>query len=239
MKMNVFILGASGAIGSALLDRYLAKPEVRRVIATYRSAPGSTDDRVHWLKCDLRDIDSIEECARQLEALDLPISLWVCASGSLEGPLGGPEKSMRSIRKVKLQDDFTVNTFGPILLFNSMAPSCKVVVNFKAIFLSAQVGSIEDNRLGGWYGYRMSKAALNMGVKCLAIEAGRWRNKATIVAVHPGTTMSTLSKGFVANRKNSVQTPEVCAARLHDLIEELDPEGSGKFYRLDGSQLPW
>ncbi len=237
--MNVLIVGAAGAIGAALLRRYLDNPAVEQVVAIHHQPMNSNDDKLHWLNCDLRDEQSIAHCAEQLAEMELPIHRWVCASGYLQGPLGGPEKSMRNIRSAKLHDDFAVNTIGPVLLFSAMANKLKLVAGFKAAFLSAQVGSIEDNQLGGWFGYRMSKAALNMGIRCLAIEAGRWRNEPTIVAIHPGTTISNLSKDFVQQRKAPLQSAEHCAEKLDQLIESLSAEGTGKFYRLDGSQLPW
>ena len=100
------------------------------------------------------------------------------------------------------------------------------------------MGSIEDNRLGGWYGYRMAKAALNMGVKTLAIESQRWRRAPIIVAVHPGTTKSNLSKPFTAQRKQ-LQSAAECGARCYRLIEGLTDTHSGTFLKLDGTQLPW
>lgn len=237
--MNVFIVGAAGAIGAALLERYLQNPMIERIVATHHLPMRSTHDKLQWLTCDLRDEQAIAACAEQIAAMELPIHRWVCASGYLQGPLGGPEKSMRNIRSAKLHDDFAVNTIGPVLLFSAMANKLKLVPGFKAAFLSAQVGSIEDNQLGGWFGYRMSKAALNMGIRCLAIEAGRWRNEPTIVAIHPGTTVSNLSKDFVKQRKAPLQTAAHCAEKLDHLIEQLSAEGTGQFYRLDGSQLPW
>lgn len=237
--MNVLIVGAAGAIGAALLERYLHNPEVEQIVAIHHLPASGAHDKVRWLQCNLRDEQSIDLCVEQLTAMDLPIHRWVCASGYLQGPLGGPEKSMRNIRGAKLHDDFAVNSIGPILLFSAMANKLKVVPGFKAAFLSAQVGSIEDNQLGGWFGYRMAKAALNMGIRCLAIEAGRWRNEPTIVAIHPGTTVSNLSKAFVKQRKAPLQSAQTCAEKLDLLIERLTPEGTGQFYRLDGSQLPW
>ena len=237
--MNVLIVGAAGAIGAALLKRYLESPAVEQIIAIHHQPKGSNDSNLRWLDCDLRDERSIIRCAETVAEMGLHIHRWVCASGYLQGPLGGPEKSMRNIRGAKLHDDFAVNTIGPVLLFSAMASQLKVAPGLKAAFLSAQVGSIEDNQLGGWFGYRMSKAALNMGIRCLAIEAGRWRNEPTIVAIHPGTTVSNLSKDFVKQRKLPLQSAEHCAEKLDYLIEGLAVKGTGKFYRLDGSLLPW
>ena len=237
--MNVLIVGAAGGIGAALLQRYLENPAVEQIIAIHHQPVGSSHNKLRWLDCDLRDEKSVIRCAERVAAMGMPIHRWVCASGYLQGPLGGPEKSMRNIRGAKLHDDFAVNTIGPVLLFSAMASQLKVAPGFKAAFLSAQVGSIEDNQLGGWFGYRMSKAALNMGIRCLAIEAGRWRNEPTIVAIHPGTTESNLSKDFVKERKLPLQSAKQCAEKLDHLIEGLSAGGTGQFYRLDGSQLPW
>ena len=102
-----------------------------------------------------------------------------------------------------------------------------------------QVGSIEDNQLGGWYSYRMSKAALNMGIKTAAIEIARWRNSPVLIAVHPGTTHSGLSKPFVQRRKAPVQTADAAALRLLALEQSLRPEQHGSFVTLDAKSLPW
>ena len=93
--------------------------------------------------------------------------------------------------------------------------------------------------MGGWYSYRMSKAALNMGIKTAAIEMARWKNDPVLVAVHPGTTHSPLSKPFVVRRKAPVQSAATAGARLHQLIEQLTPEDSGSFLTLDRKILPW
>jgi NAD(P)-dependent dehydrogenase (short-subunit alcohol dehydrogenase family) len=233
--MNVMILGAAGDIGRHLLEHYLAKPEVQCIFATHHREVSSICSSVRWLTVDMADPDSIEN---QAAAIDVPIHRWICCTGLLAGPHGQPEKTLRRLASNKLQHDYAVNAVGPLTLFAQLARQLRSD-DLRAVFLSAQVGSIEDNRLGGWYGYRMSKAALNMGVRCLAIECGRWRSRPTIVAVHPGTTASNLSRPFTKSRTTPVQSPEQCAARLYELVEALAPEQTGQFLKLSGEILPW
>ena len=130
--MNVLINGAGGAIGAALIERYIAKPEVDRVVAIHHRQVSSVHSKVQWLQCNLREVEEIERCIEQLLLIEQPIHRWICASGYLQGPLGGPEKSMRNIQSAKLQDDFAVNTIGPILLFSGMANKFKLVPDLAA-----------------------------------------------------------------------------------------------------------
>lgn len=233
--MNVMILGAGGGIGRNLLEHYRADPQVQRIYATHHRQVSSIDPAVRWLTVDMADPDSVSTLAG---TIDEPIHRWICCTGLLAGPNGQPEKTLRQLASPKLQHDYAVNAIGPVTLFAQMAKQLRSA-GMRAVFLSAQVGSIEDNRLGGWYGYRMSKAALNMGIRCLAIECGRWRSEPTIVAVHPGTTASNLSKPFTKTRAAPVQSPAQCAARLYDLIESLKPQQTGLFLKLSGETLPW
>jgi NAD(P)-dependent dehydrogenase (short-subunit alcohol dehydrogenase family) len=157
--MNVMILGAAGDIGRHLLEQYLAHPEVQCIYATHHREVSSICPSVHWLTVDMADPSAIAELAA---AIDQPIHRWICCTGLLAGSHGQPEKTFRRLASQKLQHDYAVNAVGPITLFAQMANHLRSD-ELRAVFLSAQVGSIEDNRLGGWYGYRMSKAALNMG----------------------------------------------------------------------------
>ena len=233
--MNVMIVGAGGGIGRALLELYARMPGIQRIYATHHRPVSSCASTVHWIQVDLGDPDSVAALAQQV---DQPINRWICCSGILAGAHGQPEKTLRQLAAAKLQHDYQVNAVGPLSAFSVLAPRLRDT-DMRAAFLSAQVGSIEDNRLGGWYGYRMSKAALNMGIKCLAIECSRSRNLPTIVAVHPGTTTTNLSRAFTKTRKEPVQSAAACAAQLFELVESLVPEQSGRFLRLNGQSLPW
>jgi NAD(P)-dependent dehydrogenase (short-subunit alcohol dehydrogenase family) len=233
--MNVMIVGAAGGIGSAVLEHYLNHPNVGRVYATHHRPVSSTVENLQWLQLDMADGDSI---ATAMAAVDVPIDRWICCTGLLAGTYGQPEKTYRQLDHTKLQHDYAVNAVGPLSAFAQLAKQLRSD-GMKAVFLSAQVGSITDNGLGGWYGYRMSKAALNMGVRCLAIECARWRSSPTIVAVHPGTTVSNLSRPFTQSRTAPMQTTAQCAQALYELVEFLGPSQSGRFLKLDGQELPW
>ena len=233
--MKVMILGAGGGIGLALLEAYAQAPETTKIFATHHRPVSNVSSLVKWLQLDLADPNSVAALAVQV---DENIDRWICCTGILAYPDQGPEKSLRHLNAEKLQRDHMINAVGPLTAFAALAPLLRSS-KLRAAFLSAQVGSIKDNRLGGWHGYRMSKAALNMGVKCLAIECARWQNDPTIVAVHPGTTKSNLSRSFIQTRKAPVQSAADCADNLKQLIESLQPEQSGQFLRLSGERLPW
>jgi len=233
--MNVMIVGGGGGIGRALVEEYVKVPGVQQIYATHHRPISSVSSAVQWLSLDLSDPHSIDALAAQVNE---PIDRWICCTGILEGAHGGPEKTLRQLNAHKLQWDYQVNAVGPAMAFSSMAQRLRGD-GMRAVFLSAQVGSIEDNRLGGWYGYRMSKAALNMGIRCLAIECSRWRSSPTIAAVHPGTTVSNLSRAFTKTRKAPLQSADECAKQLRQLIESLSVEQSGQFLKLNGETLPW
>ena len=233
--MNVMILGAGGGIGRALLEEYLSVPSVSRIYATHHCKVSGTSSRVQWLHLDMSNPASIMALADQV---DQPIHRWISCTGILASEHGQPEKTLRQLSSGKLQFDYQVNALGPLTAFANLVAQLRAD-DMRAVFLSAQVGSIEDNRLGGWYGYRMSKAALNMGVRCLAIECGRWRSAPIIAAVHPGTTATNLSRAFTRTRKAPLQSAGACARRLKTLIETLDSDHSGQFLTLDGQSLPW
>ncbi len=237
--MNIVLMGATGGIGSALLQQLL-QIDGCKIIATFaRRQPPIEAPNLSWFHFDLAQPDDPQILKEYVDGRLDSIDLWVCATGYLDGPLGGPEKSLRALQSSKLAMDFAVNASGPMLCFAACERGLRKADRPVAVFLSAQVGSIEDNRSGGWYGYRMSKAALNMGVKCAAIEALRWRNDACIVAVHPGTTLTNLSEKYVAKRTSNLQTAEVCADQLVALIESIQPATTGALLRLNGETIPW
>ena len=233
--MNVMILGAGGGIGRALLEEYSSSPDVSCIYATHHRDVSSVTPLIRWLRADMSDPASIMALVEQV---DRPIHRWISCTGILASDHGQPEKTLRQLSSSKLQFDYQVNALGPLTAFSALANQLRSG-DVRAVFLSAQVGSIEDNRLGGWYGYRMSKAALNMGVRCLAIECARWRQAPVVVAVHPGTTETNLSSAFTKTRKAPVQSAAACARQLKVLVESLVSGQSGQFLKLNGQTLPW
>lgn len=236
---TVVLVGAGGGIGAALLDKLCLNDEVLQVLALHPREVSSCDAKVVWVPLDLKDPASIASCATALAERAAVVDTLICASGYLHGTHGGPEKSLAELLAADLPHVMSINATGPLQLLSACLPLLKRATAPRVCFLSAQVGSIADNRLGGWYGYRMSKAALNMGVKTASIELERWRNEPTVVAVHPGTTLSELSRPFTKRRQVPPVSAGECADRLVDVLERVTAEDSGRFLNYQGADLPW
>jgi len=223
------VIGASGGIGDALLARLQADSRFTRVLGlSRRSQPA----------LDLLDEASIAQAAAHVAGLDLPLRLLVDATGLLNGQGLQPEKSLQQLDPVQMAQAFAINAIGPALLMKHFLPL--LPREGRAVFatLSAKVGSIGDNHLGGWYSYRASKAALNQLVRTAAIELRRRQPQALCVALHPGTVATGLSAPF-AKTGLQVQRPDLAAARLLGVIDGLQAADSGGFFSHDGSALPW
>ena len=223
---RALVIGASGAIGSALLRQLQSDPRCAAVIGVSRqSLPG----------LDLLSEARIAACAQALAGQG-PLHLVVDATGALTVNGRGPEKRLDELDATHLLDALQLNAVGPGLLLKHMAPllaSGQRVIWGK---LSARVGSIEDNRKGGWYGYRAAKAALNMLLQTAAIELARRRPLAVVAALQPGTVQSALSQPFVGN---DALRPEESAQRLLAVLDALQPSGRAQFVDHQGQSIPW
>ena len=220
------VIGASGAIGQALLQQLQHDPRCAAVIGVSRqSSPG----------LDLLSEASIAACAQALAGQG-PFHLVVDATGALTVHGRGPEKRLDELDATHLLDALQLNAVGPGLLLKHLAPllaSGQRVIWGK---LSARVGSIEDNHKGGWYGYRAAKAALNMLLQTAAIELARRRPLAVVAALQPGTVQSALSQPFVGN---DALRPEESAQRLLAVLDALQPTGRAQFVDHQGQSIPW
>jgi NAD(P)-dependent dehydrogenase (short-subunit alcohol dehydrogenase family) len=223
---RALVIGASGAIGSALLQQLQHDPGCAAVIGVSRqSSPG----------LDLLSEASIAACTKALAGQG-PFHLVVDATGALTVSGRGPEKRLDELDATHLLDALQLNAVGPGLLLKHMAPllaSGQRVIWGK---LSARVGSIEDNRKGGWFGYRAAKAALNMLLQTTAIELARRRPLAVVAALQPGTVQSALSQPFVGN---DALRPEESAQRLLAVLDALQPTGRAQFVDHQGQSIPW
>lgn len=228
------VIGASGGIGRALADALVERGGHDQVVALSRRQPEGWSG-VH-MPLDLTDEAMIAAAADRLRALGVPTTVIV-ASGILHEGAIQPEKSYRTLSAETLQRLFAVNSIGPALVAKHLLP--KMPRGERSVFavLSARVGSIGDNRLGGWYGYRASKAALNMMVKSLAIEHRRSHPQAICVALHPGTVATSLSGPFARSR--DTLTPAQSAEAVLKVLDGLAPEQSGGFFAWDGQPIPW
>jgi len=223
------VLGASGGIGCALATRLGAQPGFSTVSGYSRSGA---------VALDLGDQSSIEAVSADVKRSGLELRLLIDATGVLDGDGCVAEKSWRQLDPAAMARAFAVNAIGPALLMKHFLPM--LPRSGKSVFatLSAGVGSIGDNRLGGWYSYRASKAALNQIVRTAAIELRRSRPDAICVALHPGTVATPLSACF-AKSGLEVQSPDTAAMRILAVIDTLIPGSSGEFFDQRARSIPW
>ena len=222
------VFGASGGIGHALQTALVKSGQFEQALGLSRAAGDF----------DLTDEASIAGAADRIVEIGLPLRLVVVATGLLHDDTMQPEKSWRHLDADNLARSFAINATGPALLAKHLLPL--LPRHGKAVFaaISAKVGSIGDNHLGGWYGYRAAKAALNQLLHTAAIELRRNRPEAICVCMHPGTVATTLSAPFGNNAYTPVP-PEAAADRLLGVIERLRPIESGQLLDHTGLPLPW
>jgi NAD(P)-dependent dehydrogenase (short-subunit alcohol dehydrogenase family) len=223
------VIGATGGIGSALCDALEKGGRFAQVIRLSRSSTPTVD---------LTDENSIAAAALYLKDLDGAPRLVIDATGMLHGDGVEPEKSWRALDPTHMVHSFAINAVGPALLMKHMLPLLPRETTSVFATLSAKVGSIGDNKIGGWWSYRASKAALNQFVRTASIELARKNKKAVCVALHPGTVDTGLSGKF-AKAGLEVRSPEQAALDLLSVIERLGPADTGGFFDYRGDALPW
>ncbi|MFT0520572.1 SDR family NAD(P)-dependent oxidoreductase [Pseudomonas faucium] len=247
-KANVLVCGASRGIGLALCTALLARDDVGQLWAVSRDASRSDGlaalakeygERVVRMDCDARDEPALAALAREVGRACIHLHLVICTLGILHQEGAKAEKSLAQLDLAGLQASFATNAFAPILLFKHLLPLLrKGPATFAA--LSARVGSIGDNRLGGWYSYRASKAALNQLLHTASIELKRLNPAATVLALHPGTTDTALSRPFQSNvPPRKLFGPSFTAQCLIELIGRYGPSDSGSFLAWDGQSIEW
>ena len=237
--MRVAVIGASGGIGGAIIDRLAGSDDVEQIYALSRSGQSHPSPKVANLTFDLTSEPSIQAAAEALRETGA-FDIILVATGLLQGDGISPEKNMRALSFDGLQKSFAVNAFGPAITAKYFLPLLRR--DRKAVFaaLSARVGSISDNRLGGWYAYRASKAALNMILRTLAIEFGRRFKDTIIIGLHPGTVDTNLSKPFQGNVPDGkLFTADDSAEKLLAVIDQVTPDDSGNLLAWDGSTIPF
>ena len=236
-NMRVAIIGASGGIGAAMVDALVANTQVSQVFALSRQGQSHSSPKVLNLTYDFTNEGSIMaacEAMREAGTFDLIIT----ATGLLQGEGIAPEKNSRALSYEGFQHSFLINTVGPAMTAKHMLPL--LTKENKSVFaaLSARVGSISDNRLGGWYAYRASKSALNMVIKTLAVEYGRNYNNSAIIGLHPGTVNTDLSKPFQSQvPAGELFTPQQSAAYLLNVVNQVRPDQSGIVFDWAGKEV--
>lgn len=226
-NLRVVVIGASGGIGAALVKRLVASSQVARVHALSRQGKSHPSPKVANLTYDFSNEASIEAAAQAIAEVG-PLDVVIVATGLLQGEGIAPEKNLRALSFEGFEKSFLINTVGPAMTAKYFLPLMRR--DGKAVFaaLSARVGSISDNRMGGWYAYRTSKAAVNMVIKTLSIEMGRRFKELVIIGLHPGTVDTDLSKPFQGNvPEGKLFTPDYSAEKLLAVIDHVTSADSG------------
>lgn len=237
--MRAVIIGASGGIGRALVNHLAVRDDVEVVHALSRQGTDFAASNVRASTIDLMDDDSICDAAARVAQDGAPDLVFV-ATGLLSDANGLlPEKSIRRQERSAFEQIFAINTFGPALIAKNFIPI--MPRKGRAVFaaLSARVGSISDNRTGGWHAYRASKAALNMLIRNYAIEQARRNEDFIVASLHPGTVDTALSKPFQSGVPDAqLFNAEQSAGYLLSVIEQLTPNDSGKAFDWAGKEIP-
>ena len=227
------VIGSSGGLGAALLAQLEGDASFARAIGLSRSSEVSLD---------YLDESSIAKAAQSVASLcdssNVRLRLLIVATGFLHGDAGQPERSFTNLNAAYLQQVFAINTLGPALVVKHFLPLLPKQGRCVAGFVSAKVGSIGDNALGGWYGYRASKAALNQLVKTASIELTRRNKQSICVALHPGTVATALSQPFAKTGLN-VRPADEAAADLLRVLDGLQAADTGCLVDYRGQKLPF
>lgn len=248
-NLNVLIVGASQGIGLGFVKTLLQDDKIVKIYATYRQPDSASElltladryrERLTCLSMDITDESQIAQVVQKISTEVKQLHLVINCVGILHESSLEPEKSLRQINSENLMRYFQVNSIGSVLLAKHLLPLLRHKEHSVFACISAKLGSIGDNQLGGWYGYRASKATLNMFLRTVAIEYKRTSPNTIVVSLHPGTTDTRLSKPFQANvPPEKLFSIERTVIQLLSVIEQLQENDSGKFFSWDGSQLPW
>jgi len=232
--MSAVVAGASGGIGGALATTLDTCPRVGKVVRLSR-----TPEVGDALSLDMADTRSIETAAGEIAARGIAPDLILVATGMLhDGERIRPEKTWRALDAEAMQRVFSVNTIGPAIFAREFLPLLPRGRKSVLAFLSARVGSISDNHLGGWHAYRASKAALNMIIRTISIELARRNPDALCVGLHPGTVATDLSAPFRGSvPAGKLFTPQQSARHLLTVVDGLSPDDSGHVYTWDGARI--
>jgi NAD(P)-dependent dehydrogenase (short-subunit alcohol dehydrogenase family) len=242
-SQDLVIVGAGSALGFALTEYNCQREHTGRVFALSRHplAPVAAPRQPLWIPADAGAPASFATAAAQVAEHTATIGgLIICTGilhGGVENPRLRPEKNLGQLTLENLQTCMNLNAYAPLQALNAFSALLRHPGRSYAAALSAMVGSITDNQLGGWYSYRMSKAALNMGLRNAAIELGRHRHGPIVVAIHPGTTASPLAAPFAGTDRT--RPADASARAIMAVLDAVTGTDTGRFFNWDGRELPW
>jgi NAD(P)-dependent dehydrogenase (short-subunit alcohol dehydrogenase family) len=242
--INALIVGAGQGIGLEFVRQWLQREGVDRLYATHCNPQTAllaiADTRLSCLPMDITDEAQIAAVVKTIQAETKTLHTVINCVGVLHDSTMQPEKSLRQLNAEQLLRYFQVNSIGAVLVAKHVQPLLKHGDRALLATISAKIGSIGDNHLGGWYGYRASKAALNMFMRTTAIEYKRTCPRAIVVTLHPGTTNTQLSQPFQRNvPPEKLFAVDRTVKQLLAVLDQLQERDSGEFFSWDGSRLPW
>ena len=235
MYESIVVFGATGAIGGALIKEAAIRYPKAVINGVGRKESSFNGATYHQLK-DFTDETALQALAEKLDQ-QKPVDLIIIATGVLHDGEMMPEKTMKALSVEQFEMQFRTNSILPAMIAKHFLPKLDPTKKSTFAALSARVGSISDNKLGGWYSYRASKAALNMMLKNLAIEHNRKHAQHIIIGIHPGTVDSKLSGPFQKEVTHTIFTPSEASRHILDVIESTQPEQSGEVLAWDGSAI--
>ncbi|GAA0853993.1 SDR family NAD(P)-dependent oxidoreductase [Aliiglaciecola litoralis] len=242
-SQNVLIIGASGGIGAELVKQLSQRQDISEIHGVTRQLFTSKLENVFYHQAQSTQPQQIIEVCDKLKTRG-PFGLVICCIGALHGEQNGvelqPEKRLEDISVQQLESYFKTNSIAPMLWLQHLMPLVKSQQKAQIVLLSARVASITDNRLGGWYGYRASKAALNMLIKTAQVEYQRRAKNVELVSYHPGTVDTHLSKPFQANvADDKLFTPQYTVSQLLSHLKTLDIANAPHYIDWDNQTIPW
>ncbi len=245
------IIGGTGGIGRAMVEQLVSaaskqhQPQVTIFATYYKNVPDFEADNLHWLAMNICNEESIKQAADTIKQKTAHLDWVINCAGLLHSGAQQPEKALRQVETDFFLENMQVNALASLLIAKHIKPllaKAKRSNDKPAIFatISARVGSISDNQLGGWYSYRMSKAALNMGMKNLSIEWARSLKDGCVVVMQPGTVNTQLSASFQGNvADGQLFSPAYSAECLLEVLSKMSAAQSGSFVDWAGESIPW
>jgi len=242
------VIGAGHGIGCALVQKLLVDCPHLKIFASYRLEAMSNElqmlskiysDRLEIIPLDPTNETQLQKLSTSLMKKNIELNLVINSVGVLHDEKLSPEKSLRSFDPVAFLEVIRVNSLVTPLMAKHFEKNLNKTTNSGFVALSAKVGSIGDNQLGGWYSYRASKAALNMLIKNISIEFKRSKNKCVVLAIHPGTTETQLSSPFIASTNYKIHSPIETASNILSVINQRDLTHTGMFLNWDGMEIKW
>jgi len=237
---NALIIGASSTIAQAAIKQLESDASYSRIYAISRSRPAlASSQKVIWIECDNTEA-SIQNVCQTLKEAPEPITKVLICNGILHNQNMMPEKKLEEVTADNLNQVFHANTIVPMLWLSRLAPILKSQQDTQIAILSARVGSISDNQSGGWYSYRASKAALNMLIKNSSIEYARRAKNVKLIAFHPGTTDTPLSKPFQRGvPEGKLFTAEFVASQLLSIMDQATMDNKAAFLDWNNQAIDW